>query len=61
MDFDVFASFFIEVVKYKNIPREIVNPILKEYNKTRSYKKKRIRLKKEKQVLLKMYNILFNN
>jgi hypothetical protein len=61
MKSDVFYLFFLEVVKYKNISESLLNEINKRYKQAKMTKRKRIRFKKEKEVLTVMYNILFED
>ena len=60
MKSDVFHSFFLELVKYSDVDDLIVNEVNKRYNHAKKIKKKRIRLKKEKEILVVMYNILID-
>lgn len=63
MDFDVFYNFFngfMELRKDKDDTIDkVVEGVNKQYNYAKSIKRKRIRLKKQKEVMLAMYNILF--
>lgn len=58
MESEVFYQFFVTMSEYMNIDRVIVNLINKKYNKAKRYKKKRMRLKKEKEVLYEMIGVL---
>lgn len=58
MESEVFYRFFVTMSEYTNIDRVIVDLINKKYNKAKKYKKKRMRLKKEKEVLQEMIGIL---
>lgn len=58
MESDVFYRFFVAMSEHMNIDRVIVDLINKKYNKAKKYKKKRMRLKKEKEVLQEMIGIL---
>ena len=58
MESEVFYRFFVTMSEYMNIDRVIVDLINKKYNKAKKYKKKRIRLKKEKEILQEMIGIL---
>lgn len=58
MESEVFYRFFVTISEYMNIDRVIVDLINKKYNKAKRYKKKRMRLKKEKEVLQEMIGVL---
>ena len=58
MESEVFYQFFLVLSEYMNIDRVIVDLINKKYNKSKKHKKKRIRLKKEKEILQEMIGIL---
>ena len=58
MESEVFYRFFVAMSEYMNIDRVIVDLINKKYNKAKKYKKKRLRLKKEKEVLYEMIGVL---
>lgn len=59
MQLEVFHAFFNEMLKYRDVDKSVVDEINKRYEKATRIKKKRIRLKKEKQVSLVMFDILF--
>lgn len=52
-----FHLFFIEMMKYAN-DEEMAQKAITMYEQSKNYKKKRLRIKKEKQALLFMWNIL---
>jgi hypothetical protein len=58
MESEVFYQFFIVLSRHMNIEQTIVDLISKKYNKAKRYKKKRMRLKKEKEVLQEMIGVL---
>jgi hypothetical protein len=58
MESEVFYQFFVIMSEYMNIEQTIVDLIKKKYNKAKKYKKKRLRLKKEKEVLQEMIGVL---
>ena len=58
MESEVFYQFFVIMSEYMNIDQVIVDLIKKKYNKSKKDKKKRLRLKKEKEVLQEMIGIL---
>lgn len=58
MESEVFYRFFVTMSEHMNIDQAIVDFIKKKYNKAKKYKKKRLRLKKEKEVLYEMIGIL---
>ena len=58
MESEVFYQFFVIMSEYMNIDQVIVDLIKKKYNKSKRYKKKRLRLKKEKEVLQEMIGVL---
>lgn len=58
MESDVFYQFFIIMSEYMNIDQTIVDFIKKKYNKAKRHKKKRLRLKKEKEILREMAGVL---
>lgn len=58
MESEVFYQFFVNISECMNIDRVIVGLINKKYNKSKRYKKKRMRLKKEKEVLQEMIEVL---
>lgn len=60
MKSEVFIEFFNEIFKYKNIDSLLLDEINKRYCNSQKIKRKRVRLKKEKDVLIVMYNILLN-
>jgi hypothetical protein len=61
MKSDVFYSFFLSMTKYVKNKKSTVNNICKQYEYATHIKRKRIKLKKEKEVLLSMYEFLFDN
>jgi hypothetical protein len=60
MKSDVFHSFFLELMKYTDTEGSLIKEINKRYEKAKRIKRKRIGLKKEKEVLTVMYNIMFD-
>ena len=58
MESEVFYQFFVVLSEHMNIDQAIVDLIKKKYNKAKKYKKKRLRLKKEKEVLYEMIGVL---
>jgi len=58
MESEMFYNFFLVLSEHMNINQVIVDLIKKKYNKAKKYKKKRLRLKKEKEVLQEMIGIL---
>lgn len=58
MESEMFYKFFLVLSEHMNINQAIVDLIKKKYNKAKKYKKKRLRLKKEKEVLQEMIGIL---
>lgn len=60
MDSDIFYNFFMEMSKYIKTDKERVKFISNRYLKAKKIKRKRIRVKKEKQALNLMYYELYN-
>lgn len=58
MKSEVFHSFFLELMKYQPIDESIIDAINNKYKKAKAIKRKRIKLKKEKEVLSLMYDIM---
>ena len=58
MKSDVFHALFLEMMGYSELDRDIVNRVDQRFNKAKKIRKKRIKLKKEKQALIIMYNII---
>jgi hypothetical protein len=54
----VFHAFFLEMMKYMNVSEYLINEINKRYDYAKRIKKKRIRLKKEKEALTVIYNLM---
>lgn len=61
MKSDIFYSFFLEIIKYAKIDESIIKEIIKRYEYAKSIKKNRIKLKKEKQALILMYDMIVEN
>jgi hypothetical protein len=58
MKSEVFHAFFLEMMKYMNVSEYLINEINKRYDYAKRIKKKRIRLKKEKEALTVIYNLM---
>jgi len=58
IDCDVFVNMFKTLMAVHGQEQEMVQYLLKEYEKAKRHKKRRIRLKKQKQVLIVMYHIM---
>ena len=59
MKIEIFVELFKEVTKYMK-EQDRALELIKLYNSAIKIKRKRIRLKKEKEVLIKMHKMLFN-